>query len=152
MAGAQFQIYTRGAGRAAGAGGGAGGGAGDIRWRLISANHRDLGRSVSIYDDVLAAVHAIDGLVAGLARVERSLTCSHDDGLWRWAVRLDDADVAGASRGYRRRIECELSVKQFLALAAASTVNPQLRTFDATARTRGGSRRITPPATLHVAS
>lgn len=148
MTGAQFQIYTRGTGRS-----GASAAGGDIRWRLISANHRDLGRSAVLYDQVAAAMLAIEGLIAGLGRVERTLACSNDDGLWRWALRLDDLEVAGASRGYRRRIECELSVKQFVALSADSSVNPQLRTFDASARTRGGSRRIVPPPTaLNVAS
>lgn len=148
MTGGQFQIYTRASGRS-----GSMAGDGDIRWRLISANHRDLGRSAMIYGDSSAALQSIKGLVAGLERVERTLNCSHEDGQWRWALRLDDADLAAASRGYRRRIECELSVKQFLALSASSTVNPQLRTFDNSARTRGGSRRIAPPpAVLNVAS
>ncbi|MGW5240167.1 hypothetical protein ACWEOW_14655 [Monashia sp. NPDC004114] len=143
MAGAQFQVYTRGSG---------GPSTGDVRWRLITANHRDLGRSAEFFADAIGAVTSIRVLLAGLERLERALACGVDDGLWRWTLLLDDEPVARASRGYRRRIECELSVKQFVVLAAESVVNPQLRTFDQSARSRPPGRRLADGQALTAAS
>jgi uncharacterized protein YegP (UPF0339 family) len=87
----------------------------EIRWRLLSANNRELGRGVVAYPDAEACLLAIKQLLIALddlqSRVRRK------DGLWQWVLLADNEHVVLGSHLFDRQVRCELAVSQFRSFA-----------------------------------
>jgi hypothetical protein len=73
-----------------------------VRWRLLSANNRQLGRGPVPYADELAAWAAAGRLVLGLHRAETALLRVRVPGPWTWRLLLDDEVLAVSGRDYER--------------------------------------------------
>ncbi len=104
-----------------------------VRWRLLAANHRCLGRSATGHPDLGSAQ---DHLAVVLAWLDRATTrcdwvCSGPVSRWSWSLVHDGEAAAVSPRGYQRRVECELALRQFLRLATQAEVLPDLAIFRA---------------------
>jgi hypothetical protein len=97
-----FQLYRQGL-------------AAPVRWRVLSANNRDMGRGARDFPDEDACVAGIayflahlDGLVVSLSRTPEN----------RWAFRLIGPDelVATSGHAFDRRTRCERAAARFIEL------------------------------------
>ncbi|MFP5336572.1 MAG: hypothetical protein ACLGIV_14805 [Actinomycetes bacterium] len=107
-----------------------------VRWRLIAGNRRELGRSAELFADVTAGETHVEELVAGLEMLSVRVLIEPVAARWTWEVHLDGRSLASSSRSYARRIECLLSVQQFLRLVPQARVDPTLRVFSVDRRGR----------------
>lgn len=84
-------------------------------WRLVGANHRELGRGAKVFADVETCATNVIGLIEHLdaAVMTLSKTASH----WTWHLTREGETVAVASRGYQRQHECEYNGRIFLMTA-----------------------------------
>lgn len=111
--GGQFQIFTDTT-------------TANYRWRLLSGNNREVGRSASTWPTVGACVDALAVLRAELDRVTTKVRRAVADMRWEWQVMLDGAAAAVSSKTVDRAIRCELAVDQFLVLAASATLRSEI--------------------------
>lgn len=100
-----------------------------IRWRLIAGNRRDIGRSAQLFADVEAGLAAVAALREGLHRATSRLELELESTRWRWQLLVDEEVVAASTRAYARRVECQISLQQFVALIPDVRIDPQVRTF-----------------------
>lgn len=107
-----------------------------VRWRLIAGNRRELGRSAQLFIDVTEGQASLRGLLAALDALHPRFDVEAATQRWRWQLQRDGETVVVSTRGYSRRVECQISLQQFLALAPAAGIDPVLRVFGA-ARGRG---------------
>lgn len=99
-----------------------------VRWRLLTANHRCLAVGSGALPGSDQARAAATDVVRRAAQL--SPRASRDDAnRWWWSVRLDGVEVARSARGYHRRIECDLALRQFVQLVAEATVYPTVLRF-----------------------
>lgn len=77
---------------------------GEMRWRLLSANNRQLGRAAGTYPDLPSARSAVEDLTAGIASglVVVELGYGGRSHGWAWTVSLCDEARAVSGRGYER--------------------------------------------------
>jgi hypothetical protein len=120
-----------------------------VRWRLLSGNNRDLGRSVDSYPDGPSCLVAIKELLVVLdaltPKIRRQGTSQ-----WHWTMLYPTAPTGAAStpaaeavlvagaRAYDRQIRCEQAAEHFLTNAAIAHVSPDLLLSD-TRRWTGAS-------------
>lgn len=101
--------------------------AGGVGWRLLGANHRELGRSPAGFADAERCAAAVERLraaaVAGTPRLRRT-----EDGLWTWRLELDGLPVAVAARRYHRHRDCGASAATFVAAAGEAPGMPHRAT------------------------
>jgi hypothetical protein len=107
--GAHFQLFASTA-------------ADEVRWRLLSGNNRELGRSVRTYPGSVAAQASIDALVLGLGQVV-PVVSRQVNGAWRWVGKLDEEIVVMGPRLFDRRIACVGAFARFVEYA------PRARAF-----------------------
>lgn len=99
-----------------------------VRWRLLTANHRCLAVGSSAQVGSKQARSAATDVVRRAAQL--TPRASRDDAnRWWWSVRLDGVEVARSARGYHRRIECDLALRQFVQLVSEATVYPTVLRF-----------------------
>ena len=85
-----------------------------IRWRLLSGNNRESGRSAVTFvdeDEALAGIDLLRARASDLAAAVRRF----DAHRWTWVIRLDGAPVAGTSHTFDRSIRCEQAAARFIA-------------------------------------
>jgi len=90
-----------------------------VTWRLIAANNRPIGQSSMIFPSV-------EHCMAGIDRVRRSAEAAtvsvqfHSGQFtsagshWTWVMLLEQEAVATSTYRYKRRVECERGLRQFL--------------------------------------
>lgn len=87
---------------------------GPVRWRMLSGNNREVGRSAGGYPDETACRQALAAeqqtVGALVPRLRRT-----DPHRWRWELHRDGVPVALAGHSYDRQVRCELALAQFLA-------------------------------------
>jgi hypothetical protein len=104
-----------------------------VRWRLIGANNRELGRSAAAYDGLAACRDAVVRLREGIGRAHGVLTMSDGNGTWTWRLELDGGEAALSGRTYQRQREAQHNLSLFLAavplarIDAAVPNRPRLR-------------------------
>jgi hypothetical protein len=95
-------------------------------WRLLSNNNRDLGRAVSIFEDVDGCLVAVGHLRRNAARATPvSMRAGRAD--WTWRVQVDQIPVAVSSRRYQRRVQAEYACGVFLGLVEGASVMNAVR-------------------------
>jgi hypothetical protein len=106
--GAHVQLYARGPAAA-------------VHWRLLSGNHRDLGRGVHDFPDeescrlgIKEIAGAIDQLLPGIVRVPGNR--------WGWRLTLDGDPVVSSGHSFDRRARCEEACARFLLLMPSADV------------------------------
>ena len=96
-----------------------------VRWRLLSGNNRDMGRSLDEYDDPESCRMALKQLQVDapdlIPRVRRLTPSS-----WQWEILLDDLPIASSGHPFDRLIRCEQGMAQFIANFATAPVGPTL--------------------------
>ena len=108
-----------------------------VRWRLLSANNRDMGRGAGLFnydEECRLAVKQLQADAAELAARTRRVGPSK----WEWEIVLRDAAVATAGRSFDRQIRCEQSWSQFLAHFATAPIGENVMLSDSR-RWRTGS-------------
>lgn len=97
-----FQLYRQGL-------------AGAVRWRVLSANNRDMGRGAKDFPDEEACIAGIASFLAHLDRLVVSLSRTPEN---RWAFRLIGPDevVATSGHAFDRRTRCERAAARFIEL------------------------------------
>jgi len=96
-----------------------------VRWRLLSGNNRDMGRSADEFDDAESCRVALKQLqedAAHLVPRVRRLTPSS----WHWEITLDDVAIAGSGHPFDRLIRCEQGMTQFLTHFATAPIGATL--------------------------
>ncbi len=94
---------------------------GEVRWRLLSANNRDLGRGVAAYPDAGACQVAIKELVVELDALQAQVR-RRGPSQWQWAL-LAGADVVVlGAHGYDRQVRCDQAVRHFVEHAALGQI------------------------------
>jgi len=123
-----------------------------IRWRLIAGNRRDIGRSAQLFVDFDEGLGALAAFRKDLQRATQRLELDLATAQWRWRIHLDDEVVAASTRGYSRRVECQINLQHFTELVPHVTVDPQLRafTFDRRRGNRGEDVRVLAPTSVRV--
>ena len=84
-----------------------------VRWRLLSGNNREAGRSAETYADVESARVGVKELQATLDELVPTVrrTTSNE---WAWQLTYAGDVVAVSGRGFDRLIRCEQGLAQFL--------------------------------------
>jgi uncharacterized protein YegP (UPF0339 family) len=104
-----------------------GGKDGSFAWRLLGANNRELGRSVSVYDDRDACEKAIVVLVEQLALATASIAHDNASGTWTWRLDAESGSLARSARGYARQRECRYGLGVFMNQAVQDTTVVRMR-------------------------
>lgn len=99
--------------------------AGPVRWRLLGANHRDLGRGAHDFMNGAQCLEAVQMLARRLDQAAPSLSRAAD-GRWTWRLVLDGGVVARSSHGFDRRLRCSDAVRRFIRLTAVAQLRPEV--------------------------
>lgn len=89
-------------------------------WRLTAGNHRELGRSASVFPDQEAVRGAVGRVRARIADAQFWLVTAPRPACWMWRLHLDGQPIAASSRRYARYRECVYSARAFRAAAAVA--------------------------------
>ncbi|SDJ45664.1 hypothetical protein SAMN05444157_3454 [Frankineae bacterium MT45] len=116
---------------------------GNIRWRLLSGNRREIGRSVAAYADADECRVHIHLMLAQLplmtTRVVRASSSS-----WSWEMLLGTQLTVVSGRRFDRQIRCAQALALFRELAPEAVIHPAV--MPALARRGGGERVALMPA------
>ena len=84
-----------------------------VRWRLLSGNNREAGRSADTYPDVESCRIGVKEVQATLDELDTIVrrTTSNE---WAWQLVRAGQLVAVSGRGFDRLIRCEQGLAQFL--------------------------------------
>jgi hypothetical protein len=85
-----------------------------VRWRLLSANNRQLGRGAPTYPDVTAARRAVRLLAARLGDAEPDVHFRDRAAGWVWSLRVGNELAAVSGRGYERSALAGQALELFL--------------------------------------
>ncbi len=110
---------------------------GGVRWRLLAANNRELGRGSLVYSDAEACRAGLARTVVELPTMER-VVIRLDRTRWMWQLRKDGVDVVASGHAFERRPRCEEAWERFLRFAPVAPVR------DAVTVLRWSSRGIRP--------
>jgi len=103
--------------------GAAGRGAAPVRWRLLGANNRELGRGAGPFADLESCQAAVRDLVARVAGATPGIVGDADHtGAWSWRLDLDGHPVAVSWRTYLRHRECAYSLAHFIGAVPRAVV------------------------------
>ncbi|MBO0884110.1 MAG: hypothetical protein J2P17_28020 [Mycobacterium sp.] len=91
----------------------AGSGKSPVRWRLLSGNNRELGRSAYACDDAEACRTELEKLLADLDLLESRLRLLAPH-RWCWELLRDGFVVAVAGHLFERQVRCHQVLDQFL--------------------------------------
>ena len=105
--------------------GAAGPGAAPVRWRLLGANNRELGRGPGPFPDLESCQAAVRELVARVAAATPGIVgdAGHTGG-WSWRLDLSGRAVAVSWRTYLRHRECAYSLAHFVDAVPHAVVAP----------------------------
>jgi len=100
LAGTYFQIFAASA-------------SAPLRWRALSGNNRELGRSFETYPDAEACRQAIVDLRSALDVLQPQVRREGRD-RWIWELHRDGAVLVVAAHPFDRQVRCRKAVDQFL--------------------------------------
>lgn len=122
-----------------------------VRWRLLAANNRELGRGVQAFGSLSEAATSVQELIASLDDLRRRRDVSPVDQLWRWHLDSAAGPVATAHRGYSRRVECLIALDQFVAQTPTAVLRDHVRFIPGSGRRSSVLRDVTVrPADDHL--
>jgi hypothetical protein len=101
-----------------------------VRWRLLSTNNREIGRSAEFFADVEScrlAVKEVQTAVDELLPVVRRA----DANSWIWQVVRDGRAVAVSAHGYDRQIRCGRGLTHFLQEIRTAAISAEVMTSHA---------------------
>lgn len=110
-----------------------------VRWRVLSANNRDMGRGTKEFADedacsqgIAEFLASLDGLVVSLARTPEN----------RWSFRLVDQDeiVATSGHAFDRRTRCAHAAAHFIDLVPTAEIRPGVALLTSSSWARAGVR------------
>jgi hypothetical protein len=129
--GLHFQLYRQGVGA-------------PVRWRLLSANNRDMGRGAKDFDDEDACLLGIADFIDSVGILAPSLVRAPDN---RWAFRLmrKDEVLATSGHAFDRRTRCERAAVRFLELAPTAELRPGVAQLASSSWSRGFVRAAPVP-------
>jgi hypothetical protein len=104
-----------------------------VSWRLLAANQRTLGYAVDGHPSLADAIDQARSVAASVAFLRARVALGADN-RWRWELLHGRVVVAQSVRGYQRRIECDLAVRQFVTLAVDANFCARLEHFPARGR------------------
>jgi hypothetical protein len=107
-----------------------------IRWRLLSNNNREIGRSVDSFEDVEVCRIAVKELQANLEHLDRVVRRAGANS-WIWVILDGDRPVVAAAHGYDRQIRCGRGLAHFVQEMGLAPVTAEVMTSHA--RRWGGS-------------
>lgn len=94
-----------------------------LRWRLLSGNRREIGRSAAVYsdtadcrDDIARVSASVDDIVLRVYRAEAPG--------WTWDAVVNNVVVASSNRRFDRQIRCAQAAKLFVELASDAVIHP----------------------------
>ncbi len=94
----------------------------DIRWRVLSANNRELGRSYSAVRTAEECLAEIAVMVAALAELV-TITRRREENLWQWTLLSGNRPVAMGGHAYDRQIRSQEAASRFRSQAASARVS-----------------------------
>ena len=97
-----------------------------VRWRLLSGNNRDAGRSVESFDDVESCIVGIKHLLGHVDLLEPAIQPAADGRGWRWRLKLDGLPVVAAPHAFDRRVRCSEACVRFINLAPQAHIKAEL--------------------------
>jgi len=119
-----------------------------IRWRLLSGNRREIGRSVLSYPDTSQCGSGIDWMRTHLSdlmtRIQRS-----DSGGWSWELLYEDEAIVMSGRRFDRQIRCVQALSLFRELAPEAVIHATVMLAHAR---RGAGDRVRLGAALSTPS
>ncbi|MEY9962020.1 hypothetical protein ABIA33_000041 [Streptacidiphilus sp. MAP12-16] len=86
-----------------------------MAWRLLSANNRELGRSLTDFLDEDSCREAVAWLRDNVERAASVMCTVQPSAMWGWRLDIDERPVALSARAYRRQRECRYNLAQFRA-------------------------------------
>lgn len=89
---------------------------GHIKWRLLSGNNRELGRSTLAYPDAELCQLAIKSFVETIDDLAPQVRRRGATG-WAWMLLQDDEPVVSSGHPYDRQVRCEQALATFCDLA-----------------------------------
>ena len=131
IAPAYFQTYTQGA-------------LAPVRWRLLSGNHRDMGRGQRDYPDDDSCRRAISELIAMVGHLQPKLVAASGR-RWEWRLTLDDDVVARSGHSFDRRSRCEQACALFVTLVPTAVHRGELRVWSNRRRPAFGGASLLQP-------
>lgn len=117
-----------------------------VRWRLLSGNNREAGRSALSYPDDAAARAAVAELQAVVDDL-RGAVRRKPRNLWSWQLSLGDEVLVVSGRDYDRMIRCEGAMAAFRQMIVKA---PIAQTMLVSSARRWESRSL--PASSHTLS
>ncbi|MEW2396993.1 hypothetical protein [Streptomyces sp. NPDC046862] len=85
-----------------------------VGWRLVGANHRELGRSAEVFAGLTECRASVLLLRERIADARVLLTTTEAAGGWSWRLEIDGHVIAVAGRLYQRQRDCQFNLGQFL--------------------------------------
>ena len=104
-----------------------------MRWRLLSGNHRDLGRSVVDHADVSSCRRDIEDMLSHLGAAEFGLVRAEGH-RWSWRLTEYGTTVASSGHSFDRRTRCEQGYALFVLLAPVAAIRDELSVWPARGR------------------
>jgi uncharacterized protein YegP (UPF0339 family) len=95
-----------------------------VRWRLLAANNRELGRSVTLYDSEASARSGIEALIGMLDALVPQVRRSANG--WVWALSAADQPIVESPSALDRRNRAATAHTRFLEAAAVAWVSPSV--------------------------
>jgi hypothetical protein len=97
-----------------------------VRWRLLSGNNRDSGRSAVHYVDSDACLSGLRNLIELVDDLQPVHVLAADN-RWEWRLCLGSVALASSSRTFDRRLRCVASSQWFVSAAPLAEVRPEVR-------------------------
>jgi hypothetical protein len=94
-----------------------------VRWRLLSGNNRQLGRSAELFDGVAEARLAVVTIRAAGNALERYVVRRMAPVRWGWSLMLDGVVVAVSGRAYEGERTVVHALEHFLSAAAGACLD-----------------------------
>ena len=96
-------------------------------WQLVSANNRELARSVALFDDFASAREAAKATVFSLPRAVNRSTVDERQGLYGWYLAIDDVPTVICARWYLADRERTQAVNLAITALAEATFSEGAR-------------------------
>ena len=97
-----------------------------MRWRLLSGNNRDAGRSVPSFADIESCILGIKEVLARVDTLEPAIVPALGGRGWRWRLALDGVPVVAAPHAFDRRVRCSEACTRFVTLAPRALIRQEL--------------------------
>jgi hypothetical protein len=91
-------------------------------WRLCSANHRELGRGVTVHASLESVLGSLTYLRSNADRGVIGYLIAPSGGLWSWRMTIDAVSTATSSRAYYRQREAAYASAAFLAAVTVAVI------------------------------